>query len=80
MFIFDKLQNVFIWSIYIFQKIMKLFMEAPHTLRKLPIILVYIFGEVLLGSKNIIGVKPNGNFPIYIFACQQWALTICYKR
>ena len=80
MIIFINCRDAFIWSVYIFPKIMKLFVEAPYTLRKLPIILVYIFGEVLLGSKNIIGVKPNGNFPIYIFACQQWALTICYKR
>ena len=46
-------------------------MEAPNILGKLPIILVYIFGRGLLGFKNIISVKPNGNSPIYIFDCQQ---------
>ena len=62
MFIFDKLQNVFIWSIYIFPKIMKLFMEAPHTLRKLPIILFGIFGMVWHGFNNRVCLTQSRSF------------------
>ena len=38
--------------------------EAPHNFS-------LYFWRGLLGFKNIIRVKPNGNSPIYIFACQQ---------
>ena len=46
MVILDNFQNVFIWSIYIFTKIMKLFRESLTIILKLPMILVWIFGKV----------------------------------
>ena len=56
MFIFDKWQNVFIWSIYIFPRIMKLIMEAPYRLRKLLIILFGNFEIFNLVSNLRIGL------------------------
>ena len=77
MVIFDKLQNVFIWSNYIFPKTMKLIMEAPHILRKLPIILFGKFEMFNLVSNLRIGLtqfwSPN------LFNCLTRILTLPIK-
>ena len=55
--IFDKYEKVFIWSIYIFPKIIKVFMEALTITLKLPMILVWIL-ESLIWFKKYNLVKP----------------------
>ena len=52
------MQYVFIWSIYIFPKIVELNMEALTIILKLPMILVWIF-RTLTWFLNRNGIKPK---------------------
>ena len=40
MIIFDNCPNVFIWSIYVFPNLVKIFIEALRIILRLPMILV----------------------------------------
>ena len=54
--LFDNSQNVFNWNIYIFPKIVKIFIEAPTTIMKLTIIYFEFLEKFNLGSKIGIGL------------------------
>ena len=51
---------------------MKLFMEAPNIVMKLPMILFGNFGMFNLGSNIRIGLTPKFEFPIYIIVWQEF--------
>ena len=68
MFIFDKLQNVFIWSIYIFPKNSEINHGGSYHINEAPHKFILNFGESLTWSQNSQFVYSILNSKTYYFA------------